>query len=191
MTDRKLSPAVFLDRDGTINVEKEYLIHPGDFEFLPGVPEALKKLQQAGFLLIVVTNQSGIARGYFSLEQVNKLHQYVTLQLEQFGVSLAGIYICPHHPTCGQGEYLRDCECRKGKPGMLFEAAEDLNIDLCNSFMIGDKLADIEAGHAAGCEIYLVKTGHGKDFEADSAIYGAEVVNNLPEAADMIIAAVK
>ena len=189
MTDRKLSPAVFLDRDGTINVEKEYLIHPGDFEFLPGVPEALKKLQQAGFLLIVVTNQSGIARGYFSLEQVNKLHQYVTLQLEQFGVSLAGIYICPHHPTCGQGEYLRDCECRKGKPGMLLEAAEDLNIDLCKSFMIGDKLADIEAGYAAGCGTYLVQTGYGRDFEAAAITYGAEVVSDLPVVADIIVGA--
>ncbi len=187
MIDQGLRPAIFLDRDGTINVEKGYLIHLDDFEFLPGVPEALKKLQNAGFLLVIVTNQSGIARGYFSLEQVNKLHQYIILQLEQFGISLAGIYICPHHPTCGQGEYLRDCECRKGKPGMLLKAAEDLNIDLRHSFMIGDKLADIEAGYAAGCSTYLVKTGYGKDFEAAATTYGAEVVNDLPTAADKIV----
>ena len=188
---KQLHRAVFLDRDGTINVEKDYLINLDDFEFLPGVPEALKKLQNAGFLLVVVSNQSGVARGYFNLLQVEKLHQYMIGLLEEYDVSLAGIYVCPHHPTCGQGVYLCDCECRKGKPGMLLEAAEELNIDLRHSFMIGDKLADIEAGYAAGCSTYLVKTGYGRDFEMAATTYGAEVVNDLSTAADMIVAAKK
>ncbi len=186
---KRLHKAVFLDRDGTINVEKDYLIHVDDFEFIPGVPGALKKLQQAGFLLVVVTNQSGIARGYFNPHQVEKLHLHMTNLLEQYNVSLAGIYVCPHHPTCGQGEYRCDCECRKGKPGMLLEAAKELNIDLVNSFMVGDKLADIQAGHAAGCCSYLVKTGHGRDFEEAVATYRAEIVNDLPAVAEMIVAA--
>lgn len=185
---KQLHRAVFLDRDGTINVEKDYLIHVDDFEFIHGVPEALKKLQEAGFLLVVVTNQSGIARGYFSPHQVKKLHLYMTNLLERYDVSLAGIYVCPHHPISGQGEYLCDCECRKGKPGMLLEAAKELNIDLSNSFMVGDKLADVQAGHAADCNTYLVKTGHGKDFESAAKIYGAAVVNDLLAAAEMILA---
>ena len=185
---KQLKRAVFLDRDGTINIEKKYLIHSDDFEFISGVPEALKKLQNAGFLLVVVTNQSGVARGFFSLQQVEKLHHHMISLLEQYNVSLAGISVCPHHPTHGQGEFLCECECRKGKPGMLFLAAEDLHIDLNQSFMIGDKLADIEAGHAAGCETYLVRTGYGEQSEEQSAIYRAEVVDNLPAAVDRILA---
>ena len=189
MIDRKiLNRAIFLDRDGTINVEKDYLISPSDFEFLPGVPESLKKLQNAGFLLVIVTNQSGVARGYFSLQQVEKLHLHMSHLLKSYDVSFAGIYVCPHHPTHGQGEFLRECECRKGKPGMLLQAAEDLDIDLSKSFMIGDKIADIEAGHAAGCRTYLVRTGYGKQHVEQAAIYDAKVIDNLPTAAEKIIA---
>lgn len=184
---KRLHRAVFLDRDGTINVEKEYLICKKDFEFIPGAPEALKKLQLAGFRLVIVTNQSGVARGYFSLAQVHALHQYIVAQLEQFGVFLAGIYVCPHHPTSGQGEYLCDCDCRKGKPGMLLHAAKELDIDLTNSFMIGDKLTDIWAGCAAGCCSYLVRTGYGSDFEATALTYGAKVADDLSAAAEMIV----
>jgi len=188
MNGRCLHRAVFLDRDGTINVEKDYLINPEDFEFLPGVPEALKKLQNAGFLLVVVSNQSGVARGYFSLQQVEKLHSHMKSLLEPYGVSLSGIYVCPHHPTHGQGEYLYDCECRKGNPGMLLKAAEDLTIDLRHSFMIGDKLADIEAGYTAGCSTFLVRTGYGEQFSEYAAAYSTEVVDDLPTAADEILA---
>ena len=184
----KSSRAVFLDRDGTINIDKKYLIDPIDFEFIPGVPEALKALQDAGFLLVIVSNQSGVARGYFSLQQVEKLHRHMIFLLGQYDVSLAGIYICPHHPTHGQGKFLRDCECRKGKPGMLLKAAEDLTIDLRHSFMIGDKLADIEAGYTAGCSTFLVRTGYGEQFSEYAAAYSTEVVDDLPTAADEILA---
>ena len=184
---KMLNRAIFLDRDGTINVEKEYLINPSDFELLPDVSNALQKLQNAGFLLVIVSNQSGVARGYFTESQVDELHQSMEKRLEPFGVTFDGIYFCPHHPTSGQGEYLCDCECRKGKPGMLLKAAKELQIDLSQSFMIGDKLADIQAGHAAGCKTFLVKTGYGKDFEMASMAYGSRVVDDLLAAADTIV----
>ncbi len=152
--------AVFLDRDGTLNVEKEYLHRSEDFELLPGVPEALKRLQDAGFMLVVVTNQSGIARGYYSLEDVDILHRYMCSELERYGAKLAGIYVCPHHPTTGKEPFVKDCDCRKGKPGMLLQAAAELDIDLSRSFMIGDKASDATAGLNAGCRSYLVATGH-------------------------------
>lgn len=179
--------AVFLDRDGTINVEKNYLIDPEEFEFIPGVPEALKGLQDVGFLLVVVTNQSGIARGYFSPEQVAKLHKHMCDLLGGYGVFISGIYVCPHHPTSGVGEYRRDCDCRKGKPGMLLQAAEDLDIDLRQSYMVGDKAADISAGAAAGCRCLLVKTGHGLKWMESAECQGVRAVTDLPEAAEIIL----
>lgn len=187
MNHTKLRPAVFLDRDGTINVEKDYLIDPTEFEFIPGVPAALKKLQDAGFLLVVVTNQSGVARGYFSEAQVARLHQHMTDLLAEVGVSLAGIYICPHHPTAGSGDYLQDCDCRKGKPGMLQQAALELDIDLRQSFMVGDKEADILAGTAADCQTFLVRTGYGENHIDSARKYGVQVVADLAAAAAEIM----
>ena len=111
--------AVFLDRDGTINVEKDYLYRIKDFEFISGVPQALKRLQDAGFLLVLVTNQSGVARGYYTLEDVEILHDYMRKELSKLGVMLDGIYVCPHHPTLGVEPFVKDCSCRKGQPGML------------------------------------------------------------------------
>ncbi len=155
--------AVFLDRDGTINVEKEYLYRREDFEFLPGVPQALRSLQDAGYLLIVVTNQSGVARGYYSLKDVDQLHHYMCDRLRQQGVELAAIYVCPHHPEKGLPPYNIDCECRKAKPGLLLQAAKDFDLDLSASFMIGDKVSDVGAGLSAGCTSYLVRSGHALD----------------------------
>lgn len=180
-------PAVFLDRDGTINVEKDYLIDLAEFEFIPGVPAALKQLQDAGYLLVVVSNQSGVARGFFSEEQVDKLHGYMIDLLSEVGVSLAGIYICPHHPTAGLGKYLLDCDCRKGNPGMLLQAAKELAIDLQKSYMIGDKDADIQAGQGAGCKTVLVRTGYGQKYARAAMHYDAAVVADLPSAARLIL----
>ena len=182
-----LRPAVFLDRDGTINVEKDYLIDPTEFEFIPGVPQALKKLQDAGYLLVVVTNQSGVARGFFSLKDVEQLHAHMSELLKGYGVQLAGIYSCPHHPSSGVGDYRKECDCRKGKPGMLQRAARELGIDLQRSFMIGDKDADIQAGQAAGCKSYLVKTGHGEKWQDSVVKYAAGIVTDLPGAVTAIL----
>ncbi|MDB4470695.1 D-glycero-beta-D-manno-heptose 1,7-bisphosphate 7-phosphatase [Deltaproteobacteria bacterium] len=187
MSSVNLRPAVFLDRDGTINVEKDYLIDPAEFDFIPGVPAALKKLQDAGYLLVVVSNQSGVARGYFSEEQVDKLHQHMVAMLTEAGVSLDGIYFCPHHPSAGLGDYLQNCNCRKGKPGMLQRAAVELDIDLQKSYMVGDKVADIQAGHAVGCKTILVCTGYGQNFVRDAMQYGAEIVADLPDAVKKIL----
>jgi len=161
--------AVFIDRDGTINVEKEYLHSPDDFEFIPGVPEAIRILHDAGYVLVVVTNQSGIARGYYGEDDVRKLHQYMDSLLSKEGASIDAYYFCPHHPESGMESYRIECECRKPLPGMLLQAASDLNIDLSVSWMVGDKLADVEAGIAAGCTPALVLTG-----------YGAEEKKNIP-----------
>lgn len=154
-------PAVFIDRDGTINVEKEYLHQPEDFEFIPGVPEALRLLATAGYLIVVVTNQSGVARGFYSEEDVRRLHDHMDALLEREGAMVNAYYYCPHHPDSGFDKYRRDCDCRKPHPGMLLQAAEELKIDLAASWMIGDKRADVEAGKAAGCRSVLVLTGYG------------------------------
>ena len=153
--------AVFLDRDGTINIEKNYLHKIEDFEFIPGAPEAIKKLKDAGFLVIVVSNQSGVARGYFDEESVDQLHQHIQTELAFYGTSIDGFYFCPHHPDKGLGSYRAACNCRKGNPGMLLQAAREHDLDLQKSFMVGDKLADIEAGERAGCRSLLVLTGYG------------------------------
>lgn len=187
MSIQKLRPAVFLDRDGTINVEKNHLIDPADFKFIPGAPEALKRLQDAGFLLVLVTNQSGIGRGYFSFEQVDILHRHMDEQLKKYAVNLSGIYICPHHPTAGRGKYRQDCSCRKGQPGMLLQAAEELQIDLLQSYMVGDKEADIQAGQAAGCRSILVQTGYGKSYAESAQLAGVEIVADISSATDKIL----
>jgi D-glycero-D-manno-heptose 1,7-bisphosphate phosphatase len=163
MADLPRNKAVFLDRDGTINIEKNYLIDPLEFEFVPGVPHALKRLQDAGYLLVIVSNQAGVARGLFDLDDVDLLHRHMCRLLAHYGVRINSIKVCPHHPTAGQGEYLLDCNCRKGQPGMLLQAADELQIDLSRSFMVGDKLTDVEAGLAAGCTSFLVLTGYGKE----------------------------
>ncbi|MEZ4485279.1 MAG: D-glycero-beta-D-manno-heptose 1,7-bisphosphate 7-phosphatase [Syntrophotaleaceae bacterium] len=154
-------PAVFLDRDGTINVEKNYLHRIEDFEFIPGVPDAIRQLNQAGYLVLVVTNQSGVARGYVSLAEVDALHRHMVQCLAEYGARIDGFYVCPHHPTAGQGALRRDCSCRKGQPGLLLQAADAHGVDLGRSYMIGDKAADMEAGLQAGCSPLLVLTGYG------------------------------
>jgi D-glycero-D-manno-heptose 1,7-bisphosphate phosphatase len=186
---RELKRAVFLDRDGTINVEKNYLHKIEDFRFIPGAREALRRLKEAGFLLIVVTNQSGVARGYFPCEAVCRLHEHLQEQLRRAGAAIDGFYVCPHHPTEGQGGYRVDCDCRKGSPGMLLHAAGDHAIDLPHSWMIGDKLADIEAGMAAGCRSILVRTGYGAADEPKvlAQFPDIRVCNDLSAATDWIL----
>ena len=152
--------AVFLDRDGVINVDNGYVSQRDDFEFIDGVIDACKVLKEKGYLLVVITNQSGIARGYFSEEQFHTLTEWMDWSLADRGVDLDGIYYCPHHAEKGLGEYKIDCDCRKPKPGMLINAIADLDIDASQSILIGDKASDIQAGLAAGIKTnYLVRTG--------------------------------
>lgn len=178
--------AVFLDRDGTINIEKNYLHRIDDFEFIPGAIEAIKQLQSAGYLVIVVTNQSGIARGYFSEENVNRLHEHIQQELMNNGSRIDAFYVCPHHPEAFVDNLRRDCECRKGSPGMLLRAAEEHDIDLKRSFMIGDKLADIEAGQRAGCQAILVLTGYGRETAQTHLLPQVKKCIDICDASDYI-----
>lgn len=180
-------PAVFLDRDGTINVEKEYLYRIEDFEFIPGAPEAIRELNAAGYLVIVVTNQSGVARGFYTLADVEKLHAHVQKQLAASGARIDAFYVCPHHPAAGQGDYRRECDCRKGAPGMLLQAARDHAIDMTKSCIVGDKLADVEAGERAGCSTLMVKTGYGGEEAAKLRRGRTRVCNDIREAVAVIL----
>lgn len=188
--EKRLNKAVFIDRDGTINIEKDYLIEPEEFEFIAGVPQALKRLQDAGFLLVVVTNQSGVARGYFGLQEVERLHTHMRRLLAAYGVHIDRIEVCPHHPTAGDGEFTQECDCRKGLPGMLLRAAKELRVDFTRSFMVGDKVADVEAGLAAGCSAYLVQTGYGSLHQKELSGQPAVVLPDLPAVCEHILQAV-
>lgn len=181
-----LRPAAFLDRDGVINRERGYVHRPADFELLPGVTEGMARLRAAGYLLVVVTNQAGIARGLYDAAAFEQLTQYMRDLLQAAGVTVDAVYHCPHHPTAGVGAYRVECVCRKPAPGMLLAAAQQLGIDLPASVLVGDKSSDIEAGRRAGVSrCVLVTSGHATE-EADRAV--ADVcVAGLSEAVDWIL----
>ncbi|MBC7002861.1 D-glycero-beta-D-manno-heptose 1,7-bisphosphate 7-phosphatase [Photobacterium sp. BZF1] len=153
-------PAVFIDRDGVINIDHGYVHTTDDFEYVEGVFEACKKLKAMGYMLVLVTNQSGIARGMYTEDEFLTLTEWMDWNFVDNGVEFDGIYYCPHHPTEGKGDYLQDCKCRKPKPGMFISARDFLKIDMAGSVMIGDKADDIKAAAAAevGTKI-LVRTG--------------------------------
>lgn len=150
--------AVFLDRDGTINIEKNYLYKIEEFEFIEGVPEAIKLLNDAGYLVIVVTNQAGIGRGYYTEKDMHRLHNHIDEELKKYGAHIDAYYYCPHHPQYGIGEYKCECNCRKPKSGMLEKAIRDFDIDVNNSYIIGDKVWDIQAGRNIGVKGFQVIT---------------------------------
>ncbi|HGO5293745.1 TPA: D-glycero-beta-D-manno-heptose 1,7-bisphosphate 7-phosphatase [Photobacterium damselae subsp. damselae] len=152
-------PAVFIDRDGVINVDHGYVHTTDDFEYVEGVFAACKKLKEMGYLLVLVTNQSGIARGMFTEDEFLSLTEWMDWNFVDNGVEFDGIYYCPHHPE-GQGDYRQECDCRKPKPGMLISARDYLKIDMAQSVMIGDKADDMTAAKEAevGTKI-LVRTG--------------------------------
>ncbi|MDO6707830.1 D-glycero-beta-D-manno-heptose 1,7-bisphosphate 7-phosphatase [Photobacterium sp. 1_MG-2023] len=153
-------PAVFIDRDGVINVDHGYVHTVDDFEYVEGVFDACKKLKAMGYLLVLVTNQAGIARGMYTEDEFLTLTEWMDWNFVDNGVEFDGIYYCPHHPTEGQGDYLQDCNCRKPKPGMFLSARDFLKIDMARSVMIGDKTDDMKAAEAAEVATrILVRTG--------------------------------
>ena len=162
-----MKKVIFLDRDGTINVEKSYLHKWEDFEFEKNAIEGLKELKNLGYEFIVVTNQSGIGRGYYTEEDLVTLNNQMTKKLKEFGIEILECFYCPHHPEKGIGKYKVDCNCRKPNPGMLLEGIKKYNVDIDNSFMIGDKKGDLEAGKKAGLKSILVLTGYGKKIEEE------------------------
>lgn len=154
--------AVFLDRDGTINEEVGYVNHIERFILLPRVPDAIRLLNQRGIKVIVITNQSGVARGYFPESLIFQVHKKMEELLRQRDAFVDGIYYCPHHPKEGFPPYLRVCKCRKPETGLVDEAVKAFDIDCSKSYMIGDRGVDIEFGHKIGAKPILVLTGYGK-----------------------------
>lgn len=158
-----MKKAIFLDRDGTINVEKNYLYKIEDFEFLPRVIDALKILQDAGFCLIIITNQSGIARGFYDEEDLMRLHNWMTEDLSKQGILISSIYYCPHHPEATIEKYRKNCNCRKPQIGMYLKAISDFDISLEESYVIGDKLRDCAICEMTECKGFL--TGSNENAE--------------------------
>lgn len=181
---RNKQKAVFLDRDGTINKYVGFLRKPDDFSLLPGVADAIKKINSSGYLAIVITNQPVIARGEVTWEELQEIHNKMETLLGLKGAYLDGIYFCPHHPHSGYAgevpELKIDCDCRKPKPGMLLKAAEDFNIDLDASWMVGDSRDDIEAGINAGCRTVLV-VGEGTSTKIKSDYSQTVTLKSLNE----------
>lgn len=184
-------PAFFLDRDGTINHEVGYVNHLSRFELFPWTIEALRHLRQAGYLAVVVTNQSGVARGYFSEGLVREVHAKLQAQLTGAGVRIEGIYYCPHHPSEGQSPYRQECDCRKPKPGMLYRAAQELGIDFSRSVLVSDKYEDVTMAQGLGLRTALVLTGYGRgEYEYRRHLWSRPpdvVAENLLDAVNKIL----
>lgn len=155
-------PAVFLDRDGTINEQRGYINHISRFVLLPRTAEAVRLLNEHGFLAIIVTNQSGVARGYFPIELVNEVHEHLKELLRKEGAYVDGIFFCPHYHRGEVGEYTIECNCRKPRPGLIEKARKNLDIDMAGSYLIGDRVSDIELAKRCNLKGVLVKTGYGK-----------------------------
>ena len=154
-------PAVFIDRDGTLTEEVGYVNHPSRLRLLPRSAEAIRRLNASGHAAVMVTNQAGIARGYFSADVLRATNEALVAQLKEAGAQLDGMYVCSHHPTEGAPPYRAVCDCRKPAPGLLQRAAAELDLDLSASAMVGDKASDLEPARRVGARAVLVLTGYG------------------------------
>jgi D-glycero-D-manno-heptose 1,7-bisphosphate phosphatase len=183
--------AVFMDRDGTISEEVGYVNHPSRYRVFPYAAEAVRILNEAGWLAILVTNQAGVARGYFTEEMIKAVHGVLEEELSGAGARLDAIYYCAHHPSVGEPPYRFDCDCRKPRPGLIQRAAADFDIDLNESWMIGDRYSDIELAHNAGVRSAFVLSGYGRgEWEYQRPSWKNEpelVAENLLEAVRMIV----
>ena len=174
MTDRvggrrMTKPAIFMDRDGTVSHEVGYVNHPSRFRLYPWTVDAVRLVNRAGWLAVLVTNQAGVARGYFPESMIDEVHGRLRTALEGGGARFDAIYVCPHHPSVGEPPYRRDCDCRKPRPGMLRRAEAELGADLARSWVIGDRHGDLQLAWNAGARAALVETGYGRgevEYEA-------------------------
>jgi D-glycero-D-manno-heptose 1,7-bisphosphate phosphatase len=159
-------PALFLDRDGVVIDDTHYVGTIDQIRWIAGSAAAVRLANNAGYVVVVVSNQSGVARGLFGEADVETIHQHIREHFQaESGATFDRFYFCPHHATEGIDRYRVDCECRKPKPGMLLRAARELDLDLSRSWLIGDRASDIQAGLSAGCRTILVRTGYGKNVE--------------------------
>lgn len=168
--------AVFVDRDGTINVDVDFLSSPDQLQLIPRSAEAIKELNDLGVPVIVITNQSGIARGLYSEDDLHRVHSAMDEMLRHHGATISAYYYCPHHPNEGIAPYVKDCKCRKPKPGMLNDAKMEFGLDLRRSFIVGDKCIDMQTGKSVGAVAIQVSTGYGteeKDLSANIRDYYA------------------
>lgn len=183
--------AVFLDRDGNVCEDVGYLGDPSKLVVFPYAADAVRRINESSMLAILVTNQSGVARGLFGEDAVLRVHDRLERELARGGARLEGIYYCPHHPTIGQPPYRQSCECRKPRPGMLVRAAADHDIDLSQSFVVGDKYSDVRLAHEAGARAVLVRTGYGRgEWEYDRATWPRQpehVAETLEDAVEWIL----
>ena len=182
-------PAVFLDRDGTIIREVDYLRRVEDLRLLPHAAAAIRRLNEAGIPVVVTTNQSGIARGMLTEKDFEAINDVLRKRLAARGAHLDAIHFCPHHPDAGRGPYRRRCRCRKPAPGMLLRAAKDLDLDLDGSFVVGDSERDLLAGRKVGCRTVLVQTGYGRKTQAEAAgpLPADHIARNLTQTVDWIL----
>jgi len=184
-------PAVFIDRDGTISEEVGYVNHPSRFRVFPYSAEAIKLLNDNGWLAILITNQAGVARGYFSEDVITGVHNQLRHDLETASARLDAIYYCAHHPSVGEPPYRSDCDCRKPKPGLIERAARDFEIDRAASWMIGDRYGDVELARNAGLHSAFVLSGYGLgewEFQRGLWQHEPEIVSeNLLEAVQTIV----
>ena len=174
--------ACFLDRDGVLIEERNYISSPSEAEIFPETIQALKILRKNGFKIIVITNQGGVAKGYYKEESIFDVHKEIDRQLAKAKLKIDKYYYCPHHPEGMVKKYSVACRCRKPAPGLILDAVKDFNIDLSKSFLIGDKVSDIEAAQNAGCSAILVETGHGQEHVSNARIKNIIVTKNILEA---------
>jgi histidinol-phosphate phosphatase family protein len=180
MTPTTSNRAVFLDRDGVLMEDVNYVGHVDQVALIDAAPQALRRLQDAGYKLFVVTNQSGVGRGYFSREAVEEIHALLDRHFAAAGARIDRYYVCPHHPE-------DNCHCRKPKPKSFQDAAREFNLDLARCFMVGDRPSDIQAGINAGAKTILVLTGVGRETLARGEVKPDFVAGNISEAADWIL----
>jgi D-glycero-D-manno-heptose 1,7-bisphosphate phosphatase len=183
--------AVFIDRDGTISEEVGYINHPSRFRVFPYSAAAIKLLNDNGWLAIVVTNQAGVARGYFAEDMIQTIHETLKQEMAATDARIDAIYYCAHHPSVGDPPYRVDCDCRKPKPGLIRRAADEFDIDLAESWMVGDRYSDIELARNAGVNSAFVMSGYGRgEWEHQRQSWNHQpdlIANHLLEAVKRII----
>jgi D-glycero-D-manno-heptose 1,7-bisphosphate phosphatase len=189
-------PAIFIDRDGTLSQEIGYVNHVSRFRLFPFAVDAIRLVNRSGHLAVLVTNQAGVARGYFPEATITAVHESVTATMARGGAHFDAIYYCPHHPSVGEAPYRLDCDCRKPRPGLLHRAERELSADLGRSYVIGDRLGDLQLAWSVGATAVLVKTGYGlgelenhaprwrrqPDIVADNLLHAVELVLTRAEA---------